>query len=542
MPTRLPKHQSDKNAWVTLNNFHNALKDCPEYLYIVTNSNNPPTIKQYSRFIWYNTESITLSSAVVTGNNEYSSGASVTSNISQAIFEDGADRTFSWGSGNFPAISDGTWYLECRGSTDTNSTTIGKGSYSASTTAPTYQPLKGGWYNASGYKVLARFTVASSVVSNLVVLSKPLNEKKTTDTAVSTSDLITFTDVSDSNIDKQATLTNMLAGNVVESSITLADNTTNNSSTSNHGFLKKLSNTATEFMDGTGAWDSVKDSDLSTSDITTNDVSTSKHGFAPKAPNDATKYLDGTGAYSVPTGAGLAKFASPQKTGLLLSRASTTTIGITSGYVIDSTGADALYISSAFTKSTSSWAVGTGNGGLDTGSIANSTWYSVWVIKRPDTGVNDVLLSTSATAPTMPANYTLKKRIGWVLTNGSAQFVVFFENVEGEFIWDVKAIDVNETISVTTRVLKTMTAPIGVNGLFNVFYYQTAGSVAIDIGWTGRTNAVASQTAMTLTSTITAGQSLQVKAFVDSSHQIFYRSDSGLGTLVILTEGWVDKV
>ena len=37
------------------------------------------------------------------------------------------------------------------------------------------------------------------------------------------------------------------------------------------------------------------------SDVTTNNVSTSKHGYAPKAPNDATKYLDGTGAYSVPS-------------------------------------------------------------------------------------------------------------------------------------------------------------------------------------------------------------------------------------------------
>jgi len=37
-------------------------------------------------------------------------------------------------------------------------------------------------------------------------------------------------------------------------------------------------------------------------DNTTNDVSTSKHGYAPKLPNDATKFLDGTGNYSVPAG------------------------------------------------------------------------------------------------------------------------------------------------------------------------------------------------------------------------------------------------
>ncbi len=43
---------------------------------------------------------------------------------------------------------------------------------------------------------------------------------------------------------------------------------------------------------------------LTLADNTTDDVSTTKHGFAPKAPNDATKYLDGTGVYSVPAGGG----------------------------------------------------------------------------------------------------------------------------------------------------------------------------------------------------------------------------------------------
>lgn len=43
-------------------------------------------------------------------------------------------------------------------------------------------------------------------------------------------------------------------GNVVESEITLADNTTNNASTSNHGFLKKLNNVAAQFMNAQGNW------------------------------------------------------------------------------------------------------------------------------------------------------------------------------------------------------------------------------------------------------------------------------------------------
>lgn len=55
--------------------------------------------------------------------------------------------------------------------------------------------------------------------------------------------------------------------------------------------------------DGTDVgYAAVTDAQLSTSDITTNNASTTKHGFAPKYPNDATKYLDGTGAYTVPAG------------------------------------------------------------------------------------------------------------------------------------------------------------------------------------------------------------------------------------------------
>ena len=58
----------------------------------------------------------------------------------------------------------------------------------------------------------------------------------------------------------------------------------------------------TKFLDGSGTFDTVKDSDLSLSDITTNDVSTSKHGFAPKAPNDTAKFLRGDGTWAVPAG------------------------------------------------------------------------------------------------------------------------------------------------------------------------------------------------------------------------------------------------
>lgn len=45
----------------------------------------------------------------------------------------------------------------------------------------------------------------------------------------------------------------------------------------------------------------VSDANLSTTDITTNNVSTSKHGFAPKAPNDTSVSLIGDGSFGKPT-------------------------------------------------------------------------------------------------------------------------------------------------------------------------------------------------------------------------------------------------
>jgi hypothetical protein len=67
--------------------------------------------------------------------------------------------------------------------------------------------------------------------------------------------------------------------------------------------------TTTTVLHGNGAgapsFGAVVEADitLATSN-TTNDVSTTKHGFAPTLPNDATKYLDGTGNYTVPAGSG----------------------------------------------------------------------------------------------------------------------------------------------------------------------------------------------------------------------------------------------
>lgn len=91
---------------------------------------------------------------------------------------------------------------------------------------------------------------------------------------------------------------------------------------------------------------------------------------------------------------------------------STNDVDITAGIAIDRTNSAFIELSPGLTKRLdSAWAVGTNQGGLDTGSIANTTYY-VYVIKRVDTDVVDVIFSTNSTSPTMPTNYTLSRQIG----------------------------------------------------------------------------------------------------------------------------------
>jgi hypothetical protein len=79
-----------------------------------------------------------------------------------------------------------------------------------------------------------------------------------------------------------------------------------------------------------------------------------------------------------------------------------------------------VYLARSVSLTASSGSVGAN--ALDAGTVANSTWYSTWVIFNPTTNTIASLLSTSATAPTMPSGYTFKARVGWRRTNGSALF------------------------------------------------------------------------------------------------------------------------
>jgi hypothetical protein len=164
--------------------------------------------------------------------------------------------------------------------------------------------------------------------------------------------------------------------------------------------------------------------------------------------------------------------------GLTLSAAgSVSTFGVAAGAATDSLNGATMPFPAAYTKTTSVWAVGTGNGALDTGAIANSTWYYVFLIQRTDTGVTDILFSLSPTSPTMPASYTLFRRIGAMKTDGSAHWIAFSQ-VDDLFLWSAPVGDINDSTITATSKLYTISVPTGikVKAMLRMAFTNTAST------------------------------------------------------------------
>lgn len=120
-----------------------------------------------------------------------------------------------------------------------------------------------------------------------------------------------------------------------------------------------------------------------------------------------------------------------------------------------------MVLASALTKRLdAAWAVGTGNGGLDTGSIANTS-YHVWLIQRSDTGVVDVLFSASATSPTMPANYDRKRRISSFIRVSAS--IKPFVQVGDRFLYTNGGVQDRSSTGATATTLLTVSVPVGIN-------------------------------------------------------------------------------
>lgn len=149
--------------------------------------------------------------------------------------------------------------------------------------------------------------------------------------------------------------------------------------------------------------------------------------------------------------------------GLTLSTpGSSSGFGIAQGVATSDDATTSMPLTTSPSKTTAAWAAGSGNGSLDAGTIANNTWYHVFLIERTDTNVVDVLISQSAMSPTLPTSYNKKRRIGAMKTNGSAQWIAFTQ-IGDYFQWATPIGDASALTVGTTPVAITLSVPPGVN-------------------------------------------------------------------------------
>jgi hypothetical protein len=202
-----------------------------------------------------------------------------------------------------------------------------------------------------------------------------------------------------------------------------------------------------------------------------------------------------------------------------------------------------MVLASALTKRLdASWTVGSGSGGLDTGSIANRT-YHVWLIRRPDTGVVDALFSASASAPTMPANYTQKRRIGSIVRlSGSIRGFL----QDGDVFNYAVAVTDRASTSAQAATTLTMTVPTGINvrPIFSQQQVQNTAGAAVT-SFANGSSAFAEQQELCVTKATTEKSNADIFGHFQTNTlaQLRYEVVISSGTLasnVTQTRGWID--
>lgn len=118
--------------------------------------------------------------------------------------------------------------------------------------------------------------------------------------------------------------------------------------------------------------------------------------------------------------------------GFRLAWTSGTVITATAGQCRDSDNINDITSSATLTLN----AATVGANGLDQGALANNTFYAVYAIgdsyNKVDTAI---ILSTNTSAPLLPYQYNMSRRIGYVLTSGAAAILNFVQDGSGSDRW-----------------------------------------------------------------------------------------------------------
>ncbi len=230
--------------------------------------------------------------------------------------------------------------------------------------------------------------------------------------------------------------------------------------------------------------------------------------------------------------------------GFALSNDSTTpntVLDIAAGAATDSTNSVTIN-GTALTKSiSSSWAAGTGNGGMGNGLTASaSSWYQVFAIIN--NGSADVYFDTSAVAANRPSGTTYVRYIGSIKTNTSSQIIGFTQYGQ-RVIFNVGVVDLSASAA-ASGVATTLSVPPGfVVHPFGTLLFSAANANAQFKIFPGTSGGAAGTIFDSYVQTQITNQAIDgfFATTTNTSGQIYYSLANGTSyNATIMTNGYVN--
>lgn len=188
-----------------------------------------------------------------------------------------------------------------------------------------------------------------------------------------------------------------------------------------------------------------------------------------------------------------------------------------------------------------------GANGIDTGSVAASTWYSVWVISN---GANVAsLLSLSDTSPAMPDGYTHRRRVGWIRTDATANKYPLRFSQNGDTVTRRLAAGANMTSNIVMATgVQGAVSGTGVTVALGGFIPQTADEVRVVLS---TQTAIGGVVQVGLHGSLLENAELSVSGSVNQAQQANIQLEPGSSSIVFASNitlgvmylrGWRDSL
>ncbi len=215
--------------------------------------------------------------------------------------------------------------------------------------------------------------------------------------------------------------------------------------------------------------------------------------------------------------------------GLLISNNSTTPntkLDVASGSILDSTGVYQLVSDASITIN----AAANGLNGLDTGSLAASTVYYVYLVADPVTQLPIGAMVSASATPLMPFGYSAYALIGYVTTDASSHFLLGYwtagNSSRRSFVYDAP-----QATSVTagnatsyTAVALTAFVPAVQNTPVSMAYSFTPGAASRTLSLTpGNATGAAVTITGQVTSVVVSGNASVFARVTSSVPEVDYK-------------------